>query len=130
MQSRVCKCGTPFEVPHPSSKKLNCSAKCRGVKTKVRADAGIRKKEWAIEVCACGAHFEAPPGNPWSSRPRRYCSPECAATYRTKGGRPMETPRRVLEDGYVSVYIPPDQRSVWGRSYVKEHRLVMSQILG
>lgn len=134
MQERTCKCGTSFVVPHPSSKKLNCSAKCRGVKNKRRSDAGQRKSEWVDLVCGCGKEFAVPA---WEVRSdgRKYCSPECRRKYRLPGsGRPrrVDRERYVTNDGYVRIYVPPAERAPgWEKkSHHPEHRIVMAGIIG
>lgn len=135
MQQRTCKCGALFVVPHPSSKKLNCSAKCRGVKSKRRADAGQRRSEWVDLHCPCGQTFQVPQ---WEARGsgRKYCSSACRLKFRTPGsGRPRRDDRvRYIDDqGYVRVYVPPADRpgGSWARkSHHPEHRVVMSQLIG
>jgi hypothetical protein len=131
MIERLCsQCGTPFEVRYPSSKRTNCSAKCRGVKNKRRTDAGRRRVEWVVKTCPCGELFEVPP---WleSQRSPKHCSLTCARRFGALGGRPPEDVKAVAMDGYVWVYLKPEQRPAgWTSSRYPEHRLVMMQTLG
>lgn len=147
MVARLCRqCGAEFEVPHPSSKRTNCSAKCRGVKSKKRADAGTRRSDWVKATCPCGKVFEHPP---WRAKNAKHCSHQCAlneqrkaaderaAAKQPKVGRPPSA-RYINRDGYVVVYVPPEERPAsWAnrKSRVKgtsdrEHRVVMRKLIG
>lgn len=141
MIERLCRaCGKPFQVPYPSSKRKNCSYKCRGVKTKTRADKGVRKVPWVIVKCAnCGDSFEKDPSayrkterQGW----RHYCSPQCkdAQADANWRGRPASNggkgARYVTEEGYVRVYVHPDERPPGFRqTHMLEHRYVMGKTL-
>lgn len=147
MITRECRqCGNEFQVPYLSSKRTNCTPKCRGVKSKTRADAGTRKVPWVTVTCPCGKEFEAPP---WRAKKAIYHSHECAlrdqrkspeqrkAAERPAVGRPPSS-RHINRDGYVIVYVPPEERPAsWSTrqsrskgTQDRDHRVVMRKHLG
>jgi len=140
MVTRECRaCGTPFLVRYPCSKRKNCSAKCRGRKTKQRADAGIRKAQWIdVECAGCGRTFQVPPHRHIANRKRGwnlYCSPECKDTNQLAGGRPPSRhgkgARYLTEEGYIRIYVPPNERPNGSSNTSQlEHRVVMARVLG
>jgi len=135
MITKRCKnsqCGNQFEV-YPSSEKQYCSAKCRAANRKPRSDAGKRRTQWVEAHCACGKVVEVPP---WQTKQNVYCSRECVRTYarpaadRPTGRKPNGTKTRD-RDGYVYIYLTPEQRPTGYRGHrYPEHRWVMMQQLG
>lgn len=130
---RFCRnCKAEFFVNYPSSGRTNCSSQCRGVKQKVRSDAGTRKSEWMTFQCPCGEFIERPA---WKAKEQQfqYCNSECTEKFRPlPKGRPASVSKKsVMIDGYVWIYLPPEQRPQgWHRSRYPEHRQVMREILG
>lgn len=135
MAEKLCiVCGKSFPVPFPSNKRETCSDPCRQAarrKTLAARPRG-RRVDWKTVACVCGRPFELPP---WRANQQDtyYCSPEHREQYRPRGGgRPhrVKTQRRYRE-GYVWVYLPPEERpNGWGYSHYPEHRHVMRQALG
>lgn len=139
MVERQClQCGAPFEVPYPSSKRVNCSESCRVKRLKQprrkrRADAGTARVARVALTCpTCDQRFEVAPNE--ARRGRRYCSKLCARAAFT--GRPLsqcgEGYRGIERHGYVIVYVKPDERppgQEQRRTHL-EHRYVMSKTLG
>jgi hypothetical protein len=155
MVTRSClHCGKQFQVPYPSSKRLNCSEECRIARLgqpgrKRRTDSGARKSEWVQIACTeCGKEFEVVP---WKARAaekrggRIYCSAECSealvrrrysagpqANQLPAGRKLRDEGRHINRSGYANVYVPPAERPP-GRerlSYHPEHRMVMAKHLG
>lgn len=102
-----------------------CSTACRDVAR--RAQRGTRRVEWIAKTCPiCGADFEVPP----REARRIYCSHSCAG--KAGGRRARRGTRFVNGDGYVMIYVPPDERLPGQEQYAHqpEHRLVMARTLG
>jgi hypothetical protein len=105
---------------------IYCSTECRDAAKRGRkGEERVARVAYTCE--ACGGTFERAPGH----KRQRYCSVPCAN--KAKTGRP---PRRDLRlstrDGYVTVYVPPEERAP-GREKVArelEHRVVMAKTLG
>lgn len=151
MIERAClHCGKPFQVPYPSSKRVNCSEPCRIARLrqpgrKRRADSGTRKAEWVAVACGgCGKDFELPPWR-FKRGTAVYCSRKCrdrapANRYATgprgdlipKARRLRGDGRFVANTGYVMVYVPPVDRPLGKErvTYWPEHRVVMRDVLG
>jgi hypothetical protein len=146
MIERKCLvCQKPFQVPYPSSRKRRCSAKCRAVKLKTRADKGVRKSQWIALSCAhCEKTFEVPPWKAERAKVRRiFCSDVCYVAHRDEGRvmgetrlpvgrRPSGTTRFVDAQGYVQIYVPLEERPLGceTRSNLPEHRIVMAKQIG
>lgn len=127
------KCGKLMEQPPLKVEKakkrgwsLYCSTECRDAA--FRGRRGKPRVERIKKDCpACGKTFELLP----SAKRKMYCSVECANT--AKLGRP---PRRyakiITRDGYVSVYVPPEERHPTQLKAARqmEHRVVMAKSLG
>jgi endogenous inhibitor of DNA gyrase (YacG/DUF329 family) len=155
MVTRSClHCGKQFDVPYPSSKRLNCSEECRIARLrqprrKRKADSGTRRTDWVeVECTQCGKAFELVP---WQARAaqqrggRVYCSTECsdalAKRRYSEGPQANQLPlgrklrgegRHINKSGYANVYVSPAERPP-GRerlSYHPEHRMVMAKHLG
>lgn len=105
MVTRTClNCGKTFQVPYPSSKRVNCSEKCRIARLrrpdrKKRADTGTRKSKWVKRKCPeCAATFEVPP---WRVRHaekrsgRIFCSTGCNEAHWRNGRMMGEARNRV-----------------------------------
>lgn len=130
------RCAKPYQVKAWIAAKYQrlgwehyCSVDCRDAAKRGRR--GERRVERPILQCEkCGREFERP-SYLGATRTQRYCSAECAN--QAKAGRP---PRRdvsfVGQDGYVSVYVPPDERPPDQPRKARqfEHRYVMSKVLG
>jgi len=110
-----------------------CSGKCMG-EARPRTGLGIPKVDWVEVQCPCGKAWLVPP---WKKKhydkanSRFYCSAEHNLKYKKKGtGRPPAG-NKWTKDGYVSVYVPPEER--WWttkRTSAKEHQVIMRQMLG
>lgn len=141
MIEREClNCGKSFQVPYPSSKRVNCSEKCRIARLrapgrKTRADKGTRRSWLEVECDLCGKTFERPRHQLKNKRERGwkiYCSHECS---RRAGqpGRPGHPDTRYINgDGYVFVYLLPEDRPPGHEKtpHQPEHRVVMARMLG
>lgn len=139
---RSCRqCGIEFEVPNRHSHKYNCSAKCRASNRKPRSDKGKPKAPWVQVQCPCGKTFDVPPHKAHRAEAAGhyvFCSSECQTKYHRRGpGRPAAGAKWVNADGYVVVYVPPEERPAsWASrthrnkgSSDREHRVVMRQML-
>ena len=108
-----------------------CSVECRDEAKRGRR--GERRVARITKTCPnCGEEFGSD-REPNQIRRQKYCSRSCAA--RAAGGRPRPGPEGtsfVNRDGYVIVYVPPEERPDGrkGTPYQLEHRLVMSKVLG
>lgn len=92
-------------------------------------------KKRVQRVCvSCGKTFGIPPGKARDLEKRGiafYCGTPCKgkAGPRRNGGLGH---RNITADGYVMVYVPPEDRPPYMRQYPthREHRIVMGQKLG
>lgn len=119
-----------------------CSTTCRDAAKEKRR--GGRNVKWTRVLCAhCKAPVEVPP---WRAQQGKaiYCSQRCSSLRRWQRwregplpgqgaiGRPSLGTRNISPEGYVLVYVPPEERPPGLRHKARhlEHRLVMAQKLG
>lgn len=116
-------CGAMFVVPKASYQRKRCWD-CLPLTRN-----GTREM---VQCVGCGEDFGLAPGAARDLRKRDigfYCGDPC------KGKRgPVVNAgagfRAVGADGYVSVYVPPEERANPRNCIAKEHRLVMARMLG
>lgn len=140
-------CGTAFKVPFPSTRTKSCSDACRIAlfhrpKPHRRSDVGRHKTEWLTPTCNhCGASCQAVPPHQVRHHERRgwkfYCSYSCKrdGSLGKQGRKPRQQHKSLSDEGYVKVYVTPEERSAITSSRVPksrhlEHRVVMARKLG
>lgn len=105
--------------------KQYCSVECRDTAKRGRKGeqrvARIEK-----ECCVCGTSFAVAP----HEARKKTCSHRCAGKLRRH--RPNPNKRRVTTEGYVMVYLAPEDRPAGQekKAYQGEHRVVMAKVLG
>jgi hypothetical protein len=112
---------------------IYCSTTCRDEAKRGRR--GVPRSQYVELTCAeCGNPFAV---QPHRAKRAQYCSLSCssAAKGRLGGARThgrVGAERRLLSDGYVTVYVPQDERppNALRKARHLEHRYVMSQLLG
>ncbi len=157
MTTRVCEfCGSPFEVPFPSTRKRFCSRECRVMAVPPPDNRGRHYVEHVSILCPCGNTFEVPPNDARAGR--KFCSQSCGGKFKTQRtsklrrtyrkqteanrGRPKSYPGygvtgrsngMDLTDavGYVWTYLPAENRPPgWKSPRYPKHRQVMRERLG
>jgi ssDNA-binding Zn-finger/Zn-ribbon topoisomerase 1 len=103
-----------------------CSTECRDAAKRGRK--GEQRVDRIRHECpVCGEEFLRLP----SDKAKTYCSVSCAD--RAKRGRPPQRYKKLVSrDGYITVYVPPEERPVGQEKAARhmEHRYVMSKVLG
>lgn len=126
-------CGKEFqrkrwvaEKAERSGWKQFCSTKCRDDAKRGR-EGKIRVARIAYVCEMCGGTYERAP----HMKKQRFCSVGCAN--KAKPGRPPQRFKRIItREGYVTVYVPPDERPKGQENIARhmEHRVVMARALG
>lgn len=119
----VCaQCSRSFEVFPCNKSRKYCSAECRNIAYK-----GVTKVSPNRQCKQCGAAFYASP-----SRSTAYCSSICY--HASTAGKPAHNKGTgkgyvITDRGYKKIKLPDHPRAD-KRGYVREHIVVMEQIIG